>query len=861
MFFKKRKFNTLSDIKKQLVYTPLLFVLISSVLSIIVIILILEHKKNSEISMSLQKDTFEKKLILNQYVSDIKFNAHSSFDEEEVQLNKAVLQISGYIKYSNEKIDFHILKKLLKTIEKKSNLEFVIFDKSNYKIFYGENIINYLQVITDSNLKIKNFQYHMLKNILYIGDDNLIYWIDNEKRKIRLSYFKNIENNNWFLGAFSKIDDMKDNIRTALLNSISKKSKYYKDIYFWFYDYDLGYVYNYYNKGQKLESKYILENDRLNSSNKILEKYKKNIDVDKTPNTYNFSKYNFLVSVKNYDLPEDISMLEYEYNSKLSIAIIIVLVIALFLISASIIFSKFINKIFYRYNKRLETRNLMYKKWKDRYELAIIASNDGLWDIDLKTNHIYFSRKWLDMFGYNSDDINTLEEWLSLIHIDDKEKVEKRLSEHLNGKSNHFISEYRIRTKFNKYKWIFVRGKAFVDKEKNSKRMLMMSMDIEQRKKLVKDLKYVDVLFEYGKLVIFRWKNDDEFTVEYTSKSINSYGYDSIDFEKGNIKYLDFLYEDDVRLFKNAVKEAISKDNDAFTKVHRIKDNKGRIRWVFNRTIFLKDDFGNVTHLYGYINDITRMKLHEEELTLKIKDEVAKNIEKDRLLVHQSKLAAMGEMLGNIAHQWRQPLNNINLLTHFIRDSYGNISKEELDDIIKDTKIQIDYMSQTIDDFRNFYQPTKDKLKFNIKDAIIESSKIIETQFEKNSILLNINGDNVDTINYKNEFQQVILNILNNASDAAMIKNKIIDFKPVVNIDIKKIDNTKVNIKLSNNCGTIPSNIIERVFEPYFTTKFENQGTGIGLYMAKTIVEKNMHGSIRVNNTEKGISFDINLPL
>ncbi len=86
-----------------------------------------------------------------------------------------------------------------------------------------------------------------------------------------------------------------------------------------------------------------------------------------------------------------------------------------------------------------------------------------------------------------------------------------------------------------------------------------------------------------------------------------------------------------------------------------------------------------------------------------------KNTEKDRILVHQSKLAAMGEMLGNIAHQWRQPLNNINLLTHFIRDSYGQLSKNELDNIIKDTKVQIDYMSQTIDDFRNFYQPNKDK--------------------------------------------------------------------------------------------------------------------------------------------------------
>jgi PAS domain S-box-containing protein len=861
MFFKKRRFHTLSDIRKQLVFTPLLFVFISSVLSIIVIVFILEYKKNSEISLSLQKEAFNQKLILDEYISDIKFNASSSFDKEEFALNQAVLQLSGYIKYSHENINYASLTKLLKELEKESKLEFVLFDKKKYNILYGENIINYLKVITDSKLELNNFQYHMLRNFLYIGDDNLIYWIDNQKRKIRLSYFKDIENKDWFLGAFTKIDDMKDNIRAELINSIVQKSKYYNESYFWFYDYDLGYVYNYYNKGQNLDAKYILEKDRLNSSNEIIRKYKISDEINSSLNTYNFTKYNFLVSVKSYVVPSKISKLEYEYNSKLSIAIVIVILIALFLIIASIIFSKFINKIFHRYNKRLQTRNAMYKKWKDRYELAIIASNDGLWDIDLKTKHIYFSKKWLQMFGYENGDINELEGWLNLIHIDDKNIVEKRLDEHLDGKSEHFICEYRIRNKQNKYKWILVRGKAFFDEDKKTKRMLMMSMDIEQRKKLTKELKYVDLLVEYGRIVIFKWKNDKNLTVEYTSKSIESYGYDVKYFEKKNIKYFEFVHEDDVESLKKVIKDAIKNDDNSFTKVHRVKDKDGEIRWVFNRTVFLKDDFGNVTNLYGYINDITIMKLHEEELNLKIKDEVAKNTEKDRILVHQSKLAAIGEMLGNIAHQWRQPLNNITLLTHFIRDSYEDLSKEELNDIIIDTKIQIDYMSQTIDDFRNFYQPTKDKIKFNIKDAISQSSTIIDTQFEKSDIELKISGDDVETVNYKNEFQQVILNILNNANDAAIIKKRINDFNPEVNINIKKSNEDSVLITLSNNCGSISSNVIERVFEPYFTTKFENQGTGIGLYMAKTIIEKNMHGTISVDNIEDGIIFTIILPL
>ena len=855
--FKKIKFYTLSDIRKQIIFIPLIFVLISSALSIIVIVFILEFKKNNEISLHLQEDKFYKKTILNQYVSDLKFNASSSFDDEEIDLKESITSLLGYLKYSKQKVSLEELKYLLNKIEKKTNLNFVIFNKENSDIYYGKENIDYLKTITDSKLELNNFRYHMLRNILYIGDDNLIYWIDNDKRKIRLSYFKNIENSELFLGAFTKVDDMKDSMRNAVLNSIVQKSKYYKHSYFWFYDYELAYVYNYYNKGQRLNIKDILEKDRLNISNKILEDFVNSNIQNESPSIYNFTKYNFLISIKSFDSGNKISELKYDYNSKLTISISIVILISIFLIVASILFSKFITKIFHRYNKRLETRNLMYKKWKDRYELAIIASNDGLWDIDLETGHIYFSKKWLEMFGYIDGDINTLEQWLDLIHEDDRLFVQKKLDNHINGNSEHFIAEYRIRNKSNKYKWILVRGKAFEDK--HHKRMLMMSMDIEQRKKLTKELKYVDLLVEYGRIVIFKWKNDEDLSVEYLSKSINSYGYYREDFEKQKIKYFDFVYEEDVQEFKKGLQEAIKNDDKSFTKIHRVNDNDGGIRWVFNRTIFLKDDFGNITHLYGYINDITRMKLHEEELTLKIAEEVKKNTQKDRILVHQSKLAAMGEMLESIAHQWRQPLNNISLLTHFIRDSYGSLSKEEIHDVIKDTKLQIDYMSQTIDDFRNFYQPTKDKINFDVKEAIKESSKIIQAQFEKSGIKLIVSGDEVEILNYKNEFQQVVLNILNNASDAALIKKDKMDFEAEVIIEIKKLEKN-VEINLSNNCGEVDQEVMNRMFEPYFTTKFENQGTGIGLHMARTIIEKNMLGSIGVTNIKDGITFTINLP-
>ena len=254
-------------------------------------------------------------------------------------------------------------------------------------------------------------------------------------------------------------------------------------------------------------------------------------------------------------------------------------------------------------------------------------------------------------------------------------------------------------------------------------------------------------------------------------------------------------------------------------------------------------------------------KLHEIATTLdkKVEEETLKNAKKDRLLQHQSKMAELGDMIGNIAHQWRHPLTRLSLLLQNLK-LYK--SKDKLtDDIFFDSLIksneQIDFMSNTIDDFRDFYKPNKEKCYFKIQESFTDILKIIGTVLEHNNIEVVIkNDDDIEIYGIKNQFSQVLLNIIVNAKDA-LLENNISN--PTININISKTD-TGILITIQDNANGIPNNIIEDIFNPYFTTK-EEKGTGVGLYLSKTIIEEEMDGDIMVKNKNNGACFNITLPL
>ncbi|MFV0563831.1 sensor histidine kinase [Malaciobacter mytili] len=245
-----------------------------------------------------------------------------------------------------------------------------------------------------------------------------------------------------------------------------------------------------------------------------------------------------------------------------------------------------------------------------------------------------------------------------------------------------------------------------------------------------------------------------------------------------------------------------------------------------------------------------------DNLEIKIQEEISKRLEQEQLLIQQSKLASMGEMIGNIAHQWRQPLAQISAIHMNMKVTYdfNKFTKEYLDTKIKEANKLTSYMSQTISDFQNFFKPQGEKEEFSIQKACQEAYFIVESSLKYHGIEVSFDiKEDINVFGYKNEYSQVILNILSNAKDI-LLERQIEN--PKINIEIKNGENYAI-VKIHDNAGGIKENIIDKIFDPYFTTRYKTQGTGIGLYMSKNIIERNMNGYINVKNVDNGALFTI----
>jgi PAS domain S-box-containing protein len=249
----------------------------------------------------------------------------------------------------------------------------------------------------------------------------------------------------------------------------------------------------------------------------------------------------------------------------------------------------------------------------------------------------------------------------------------------------------------------------------------------------------------------------------------------------------------------------------------------------------------------GLARDITARKQADAEMQ-----------RKDHLLMQQARLAAMGEMIGNIGHQWRQPLNILGLLVQNLRYDFheGRLGADDLDAYVDKAMKAIGQMSATIDDFRNFFQPNRQAEDFNPQACIADCARLLEASLKANQIELRVQGaPELRMHGYPGELSRVLLNILTNAKEALAERKTLVER----HIDVALTgDGDDVVVTIGDNAGGIAPEHMEKVFDPYFTTK--EKGTGIGLYMARIVVEQRLHGSIHVENTVEGARFTLRLP-
>ncbi|WP_320033983.1 PAS domain S-box protein [Halarcobacter sp.] len=246
-----------------------------------------------------------------------------------------------------------------------------------------------------------------------------------------------------------------------------------------------------------------------------------------------------------------------------------------------------------------------------------------------------------------------------------------------------------------------------------------------------------------------------------------------------------------------------------------------------------------------------------QTLEQRVEEEIAKNEEKQKMLFWQSRMASLGQMLANIAHQWRQPLTELSLTMFNIKKSAKTSNLEKLNEYYKDSMEIIDNMSQTIEDFSNFFNPNKPKEKFLLCDSIEEALMITKKLLQKENIVIDKEFEKIELFGVLNELSQVLINLIQNSSEAFKINN--IKNRKILIKSLK--DNTGVTLIFKDNAGGVSNKNLEKVFEPYFTTKHQSNGTGLGLFMSKMIIEKSLDGTIEAKNEDNGLVFVIRIPI
>jgi len=523
---------------------------------------------------------------------------------------------------------------------------------------------------------------------------------------------------------------------------------------------------------------------------------------------------------------------------------------------------------------------------EDQLRLAQINADVGIWDWEPSTGRLVWTPELQALFGLAPGTIKSYEDWRARVHPDDIARIEAERDAAIANQQS-FDLEFRILHSSGQVRWLASKGKGNYSLTGELLRASGVNIDITARKEAEGALRESEarltLALEGGHMGLWEWDTHSDRSV-WNATEYKLLGLPVGEGTEATHRFFDRVHPEDAVTFNRILADVMQNGNDFHHEFRITRADDGQERWLAAVGRLFRDAAGQPLKMLGVNYDITSQKQAEaglkkwnEELEIRVAErtaELAASIEKlkvetaermqvvealrdkEQMLIHQSRQAAMGEMIGNIAHQWRQPLNLLGLSIQQLKLYYdlGEFTKEFLDKSVVASMDLIEHMSKTIDDFRNYFRPDKEKCEFKVSEAIQNTLSLIEDSFKNKNIEVEVIGKGDPVIyGYRNEFAQVLLNILSNASDV-LTERQTMD--PKVTITFGSEGEHSV-VTVADNAGGIPEEIIGKIFDPYFTTKGPQQGTGVGLYMSKTIIEKNMGGELAVRNVADGAEFRI----
>lgn len=499
----------------------------------------------------------------------------------------------------------------------------------------------------------------------------------------------------------------------------------------------------------------------------------------------------------------------------------------------------------------------------------------GDWEYDVATETLTFSDEIFVLFEWEPTDQQILFSEALLGFLPHDRPIVQKHFQHAVETGTGWEHEVRIKLPSGREAWHYAIGSAVKNSLGTVVKIHGITQDITRRKEaeiaLLEQKEQLRNLFDHAPVGIFHSNLQGQILTANVALA-QMLGYDAPEELLAAISNMSEQIYAEPEKRPQIMADLLSSDQWCHYDAVLWKHRNGSLIIVDMTGRRVCDQSGELLYLEGFIADITHIKQMEAELVnraetlqIRVNEETSRRIANERLLIQRSKLADMGEMIGAIAHQWRQPLATVSVIFQNLLAArqMNKLDEAYLEKASTDATALINHMSRTIDSFRNFFRPEKTRERFNIIEKIEDAANFIRVQLKGYGIEIHLpeQGDTDCMIDgFPNEFTQVILNLFANARDAILDKKRLIpDGDDLITVTVQSESDRFVIMVGDTGCG-IPQEVATRIFEPYFTTKGEGQGTGIGLYMSKQIIEESMGGTLTFTTEPGKTVFRIELP-